>query len=378
VRIGVDARCLRGGPDRFTGVATATWNLLRGLLEEPGVEVVLYPGFHRRGVFDPSVLDGAALRVRWDRLPAPLHRWTAAAFPIDARRAGIDVFLGPDYLLPPLRGAPAVLVVNDLSFYRYPGSVSEPVLKLLRRDFPRSAARAARLVTPSEFSRREVLELLAPGEERVATIPWAPPPELGPAAGEEVEEFCRRRGLERGYLLAMGSLQPRKNLRRLLRAFHAWRQGRPAAPRLVLTGGTAWKSDELAAEIGTLPESVVRLGSVPAGDLRALYCAAGALAFPSLYEGFGLPIVEAMACGIPVLTSSWSACPEVAGDAALCVDPEDDRALEAGIERVLTDQDLRRRLIARGFERAGQFSFRETARRYREVLEAAAGERAGV
>jgi hypothetical protein len=286
-------------------------------------------------VFDPAVLDGSAVRVRWDLLPARLHRWTAAAFPIDARRAGIDVFLGPDYLLP-LRGAPAVLVVNDLSFYRYPGSVSEPVLARLRRDFPRSAARAARLVTPSEFSRREVLELLAPGEARVATIPWAPPPGMEPASEGEIEDFCRRRGLERGYLLAVGSLQ----LHRALRAFLAGGAGGPrrARPTSFWPGNrTTWPRDRVpagaVARLETAGKSAPRsaAGRLPSARVRAAI------------------VEEPLAAGSPLLSS----CP--GGGTRPCVDPNNPGRSE-GIEQVLTDQALRS--SPRGFERARRFSFR--------------------
>jgi glycosyltransferase involved in cell wall biosynthesis len=182
-------------------------------------------------------------------------------------------------------------------------------------------------------------------------------------------DFLDRYRLTPGYLLAVGSLQPRKNVRRLLRTFFRWRTGRSSGVRLVLTGAITWKSEDVIADVEAQPGAVVRLGHVSAEDLPALYTAAGALAFPSLYEGFGLPILEAMACGTPVLTSDCASCPEVAGKAALFVDPEDDDALYEGIDRILGDTTLRRSLRMRGFDQAGKFSWRRTARRYLDMFQ---------
>jgi len=179
-----------------------------------------------------------------------------------------------------------------------------------------------------------------------------------------------RHGITGDYVLAIGTREPRKNHRRLLQAFGALPAEVRARTQLVVIGAAGWGIDDEPTHVD---ERVVWTGYVPEGDMRALLSAATAFAYPSLFEGFGLPILEAMACDIPVLTSNTSSMPEVAGDAALLVDPRSVEAMSNALTRLLTEPALRRELVSRGRTQRTRFSVRRTAEQYRELYEQAAG-----
>jgi glycosyltransferase involved in cell wall biosynthesis len=207
-------------------------------------------------------------------------------------------------------------------------------------------------------------------EEKVTVIPLAPNEAFQPVNQADAVDTVTRYGLQPGrYFLHVGTVEPRKNLLRLLRAFERISRADPRAPDLVFVGGSGWRNREFYRAIETSPAgSRVRLmGYLPEHDLAALYSASLATVYPSLYEGFGLPPLEAMACGAPVVTSNTSSLPEVVGDAALLVDPRDVGAIEAALVQVKEDPVLREALRAKGLQRAKQFSWDVTARRTLEV-----------
>jgi glycosyltransferase involved in cell wall biosynthesis len=267
--------------------------------------------------------------------------------------AGLDAMLYPYWPCPPRRrrGAPpAVMVVHDLAFRVRPHEVPWQQRVYMGSILPGALRRSARVLTPSEATRRALLERYPlPGlADRVEVVPegWS----LG-----AVEPAPLPAGLEPGFLLAVGTIEPRKNYPRLLAAYRLLRARGPAPP-LVVVGRVGWAYgsalDELRAEPG-----VRLLTGVDDPGLRGLYRAAGALAFPSLYEGFGLPLLEAMADGLPALVGDAGALPELAGDAALLVDPLDVEAIADGLERVLGDGALRDRLAAAGRCRAARYTW---------------------
>jgi glycosyltransferase involved in cell wall biosynthesis len=207
-------------------------------------------------------------------------------------------------------------------------------------------------------------------ESKITVIPLAPNEAFRPVSRVQAETTVARYGLRPSrYFLHVGTIEPRKNLLRLLRAFERISRADPQAPDLVFIGGSGWRNREFYRAVETSPaRSRVRLlGYLPEQDLAALYSASMATVYPSLYEGFGLPPLEAMACGAPVVTSNTSSLPEVVGDAALLVDPSDVGAIEAALVRVKGDPELRETLGYRGLQRARQFSWDITARRTLEV-----------
>ena len=233
-----------------------------------------------------------------------------------------------------------------------------------------AASRADRIITPSHHTREDVLKLLPVEPERVVVVPEGVDLIFKPQPEAEVAERLAPLGLRAGeYLLFLGTIEPRKNLGRLLEAVEA---AGATVGLLVLAGGQGWNNAAIRSAIARLTRAgrVRALGYVP-DDLRApLLAGARDFVYPSLYEGFGLPPLEAMACGTPVLTSNVSALPEVMGDAALSVDPTDVSALTAALTRIWGDEALRADLRARGLARASQFSWDRTARLTLDVYHA--------
>ncbi len=280
--------------------------------------------------------------------------------------AGLEAMLYPYWPCPPRRRAsapPAAMVVHDLAYRVRPGEVPWQQRVYMGSIMPRALRRAASVLTPSEATRRDLLEQYPlPGlERRVRVVPegWS----LGGTTPGSLPD-----GLEPGYLLAVGTIEPRKNYPRLLAAYRLLK-GRGQAPPLVVAGRVGWAYgsalDELRGEPG-----VMLLTGADDGQLRALFQSAGALAYPSLYEGFGLPLLEAMAEGLPALAGDAGALPELAGDAALLVDPTDVEAIAAGLERVLGDAELRSRLADAGRLRASTYTWERAAAVALEVLDA--------
>jgi alpha-1,3-rhamnosyl/mannosyltransferase len=279
--------------------------------------------------------------------------------------AGLDAILYPYWPCPPRRrpGAPpAVMVVHDLAFRVRPGEVPWQQRVYMGSIMPGALRRAAAVLAPSRATRRDLLEQYPlPGlAARTTVVPegWSL---------DTVAPGALPAGLEPGFLLAVGTIEPRKNYPRLLAAYRLLR-ARTGAPPLVVVGRVGWAYGSALDELRAQP-GVHLLSDVDDATLRALYRSAAALAFPSLYEGFGLPLLEAMAEGLPAVAGDAGALPELAGDAALLVDPLDVEAIAAGLERVLADGELRARLAAAGPRRAAGYSWAAAAEATLGVLD---------
>ncbi len=301
----------------------------------------------------------------WQRLRLPL--------PVELLTGRLDVFHSPDFVLPPVRRAKTVLTVHDLSFLRNPGWSSPPLYAYLLRSVPPAVARADVILADSVSTQRDLMELLRVPAERISVVYPGAEPQFCPSADAEMlRAALERLGLSQPYILAVGTLQPRKNYPRLIRAFAQLRRGHSLPHQLVISGGQGWLFDEIHATIQALNlhDEVRLVGFVADDDLPALYQGADLLAFPSLYEGFGIPVLEALACGTPVVTSTTSSLPEAAGDAALLVDPEDEAALAEAMWRLVDDQALRTDLRQRGFAQVRRFGWAESARQLRAIYHA--------
>jgi len=250
----------------------------------------------------------------------------------------------------------------------------------LRLTVRRTARRAAHVIAPSEFTRRDLIETYKLDPARVTAIPLAASEHFRPVedAGE-IERVRRLYGIAGEYVLAVGSIQPRKNLARLVRAYSGLRRerGRSNLPQLVLVGKQAWLYGETlrAVEEEGVRDCVRMTGYVSEADLPALYTGALCFAYPSYFEGFGLPPLEAMRCGTPVLVGDRTSLPEVVGDAALTADPFDTGALARALARLIDDAALRAELRARGLKRASAFDWRDTARMTLQVYRRVTGDR---
>jgi glycosyltransferase involved in cell wall biosynthesis len=300
--------------------------------------------------------------------------WTYLRRPrLPARFGHIDVIHATNpAAIPPAREDQALVVtVHDLAFRRFPDLFPPRWLRFYRRGLTIAAREADLILTPSALTADE-LEADGIERTRLRVTPLAPPRAV-PSVADSSHE-ARRLEPDRPFVLAVGTLEPRKNLPRLVRAFRRAIKEADLPHALVLAGPAGWHQDALVAEIDADPEGRVhRIGLVSDVEVDGLYRDASAVAYVSLYEGFGLPVLEALAHGVPTLASNSSSIPEVAGDAALLVDPEDEDAIASGLVRILTDEALRGDLAAKGPVRAATFSWEATARgtlaAYREAIE---------
>ena len=298
----------------------------------------------------------------------------------ELRRRPRPDLLHVQYTAPPLAPCPVVATIHDLSFEHLPETFKRRSWMQLRLTVRRTARRASHVIAPSEFTRRDLIETYGLDPERVAAIPLAASPRFRPVEdGEEIARVRRRYGVGGEYVLAVGSIQPRKNLARLVRAYSLLRRerGRSNLPQLVLVGKRAWLYGETlrAIEEEGAKGSVVLTGYVSEADLPALYSGALCFVYPSYFEGFGLPPLEAMSCGAAVLTGNRTSLPEVVGDAALTADPLDEGALARALARLIDDDALRAELRARGLRRARLFDWRDTARMTLQVYRRVTGDR---
>jgi glycosyltransferase involved in cell wall biosynthesis len=315
---------------------------------------------------------------RWSAIPATWFERTSMRWerPRLERLVRFDVLFAPNFVPPPTRTRRLVLTVHDLAYRLHPDTAPLATRRWLER-LDRALRQAARIIVPSHATRSDLLEHYPVDPERVRVIHHGVNAERlrRPPEGM-IAQTRRRHGIEGPYLLFLGGIEPRKNLPAIVRAFAEL----PEDARLVIAGGSvAWNPegreqlDRALAGLSPATRNRITLtGYLREPEKVALLAGADALVFTSLYEGFGFPLLEAMAAGTPVLTSDLSSLPEVAGDAALLVDPESERAITEGMERLLGDPDLRARLAAAGQDRVREFRWERTARLTAQVLREAA------
>jgi len=301
--------------------------------------------------------------------------WENAALPLRLRGQKLDALFCAKNLVPWFtpRGLRTVIMVYDLVYFPIGGRYLDeyPALDVayMRRFLPGSVRRADRIIAISANTAKDVKDLFAPDPAKVSVaylgVDVPPPAAFSP---EYLGEVRCRHALTRPYIFYCGTLSPRKNMKRVLEAFAGMRTEIPHD--FVVTAGKSWNDREVHDAVRRLGlgDRFRQLGDVPASDMPALYRMADAFVYVSLYEGFGLPVLEAMACGCPVLTSNTSSIPEVAGDAALMVDPLDATAISAGLRRILGDRSFADELRRRGQAQAAKFTWDETARNISGVL----------
>jgi alpha-1,3-rhamnosyl/mannosyltransferase len=322
---------------------------LRGLAGEEAIGLFprigrLGPLRHDRSIASPAVtaLGLAALHAANTlRLPAPA--WMAR---------GADVFHCSNQLHRPPRGRPWTATLYDASCWRLPECHTPANILAERRFAARILTRAAAVIAISESTRRDAIGLLGLSPERVVTIHSGVAEEFFHASSDDAARVRARWGLGKPYVLVLGTIEPRKNLDRLLDAWQSLRPDLRAAYDLAVAGLPGWSCRGTLARLDAGIPGVRRLGYVPESDLPGLTRGAALLAYPSLFEGFGLPLAQAMACGVAAITSSVSSMPEIAGEAARIVDPLSTGEIAAALDGLLADPDARARLGALGRERA--------------------------
>lgn len=361
---------------RRTGVGHYAANLMAALRRVSGDETeFLY--FSNR--YDPAAAREGALVpgpiYEHDRLPSQMA-WLQLGLPRSILRTRPDICHFPNHLLPilDLPARPSVVTVHDMSVYRFPWSQPTKAVVVHRALLPLVRRGNCMVVTGSNSARDDILDRLRLPPERVRVVYEGVDPTFSPVSRTEDVDVLAAHGITFPYVLSVGTLEPRKNQSRLIEAFAALVRQERVPHHLVLVGAEGWKDAKLRQQMRR-PDMAGRihaLGYVPTAHLPALYRGADAFAFPSLYEGFGLSALEALACGTPALISTDRALREIAGDAALAADPYSVESIGAGLWQLLSDHTLARALEARGVARSRQFTWdrcgAETMGLYREML----------
>ncbi len=368
--IGVNAHLLSLAEGyRSAGISSYIYNLLPHLpVAATEMECTIFVGEKRYG-------GAPGLRLQVSRLPTarPAVRilWEQALLPWVARREGIDLLHNMAFVGPVASPCPFIVTVHDLSFLFYPHSF-RPLRRSYLRLFARiSVHRARRVIAVSESTKRDLVETYGISSAKIDVVHNGVDESFRPLPADQVAAFRQQKKLPDRFALFVGTLEPRKNIAGLLDAYAKLPEGRPP---LVLVGGKGWFYDEIFGRVQALGlNNEVRFaGFVPTEELPFWFNAADLFVYPSLYEGFGLPPLEAMACGTAVITSTTSSLPEVVGRAGQLVDPTDADALAATMSRVLGDGDLRREMQVAGLKQAAGFSWEEAARKtvdsYRRAL----------
>ena len=368
VRIAIDARKLRD-----YGIGTYVRNVLRHLSRiDHDTEYVVLCRERDCGV-------AAELGENFRAVPESSPTYSVReqlSVPMDLRRERADLFHAPHYVLPPLTPCRAVVTIHDCIHLQFPQYLPHRLgYAYARSALWLAAHRAARVLTVSEASKRDILRYFSVPAAKVDVIYNAIDERYRqPPSDEEISRVRERYQLNDPYVLYAGNIKPHKNLERLIEAFHLLRRGGLDNVKLLIIGDEISKYATLRRAVHRykLHKHVRFFGFVPDSTLAVLYRLAGVFVFPSLYEGFGLPPLEAMASGTPVVTSNLSSLPEVVGDAAMLIDPYDPASIEQAMRRVLTEPELREDLRARGLARVNEFSWDRSVRRihaiYREVL----------
>jgi glycosyltransferase involved in cell wall biosynthesis len=356
MRIGIDARLVHY---RQAGISQYTLRLLDELARiAPDDEFVVFQS--RK---DRRELVGEPNFVRHPLWTPPHHRLEQWLLPLELATVDLDVLHSPDFIPPFRRNCKSVITIHDLNFLLYPHFLT-PQSASYYGQIDQAVRKCDHIIAVSESTKRDIVRLTGAPENKITVVYEAAHPIFRPIDDEALLAAAKERlGIDRDYILFVSTIEPRKNVPTLLVAFKRLLDSYHSPVNLVLAGEKGWLFDEVFALVDKfeLKGRVQFLGRVSLEDLLGLYNAAKMLVHPAFYEGFGLPPLEAMACGTPVVVSNTSALPEIVGDAAMLVDPTDEDGMAVAIWRVLSDESLQRQMRERGLRRARRFSWKKAA-----------------
>jgi len=369
---------------RLTGVGNCIYHTARALLEaDARNRYTFYYSYFSDRLVSPAYPDDARANTSFSALHAAkgfldAHHAVRAAARTCAETwhrlmtctRRFDLYYEPNYIPLPMRARRRVTTVHDLSFHVHPEWHPADRIEYFSKRFLKRIVRSDVITADSEFTRQELLDLLRIDEARVRVV------HLGydgavfrEHSPEDVARFREAHRLPERFILFVGSIEPRKNINRLLDAYALLPDETRGEIKLVVAGFSGWRNDDTMRRLDAMKDDVTFLGYLDVAELGLCYAAATVFAYPSLYEGFGLPPLEALACGCPVVASDIPPLREVCGDAARFVAPEQPESITEGVQKVLSDKDLRRKLSAEGLRRAEGFSWEKTAREMLAIFE---------
>jgi len=372
-RIAIDATAL---PVKPVGAGNYIVHLTRSLAAlESGFEWIIFVQRASRNVLGVEPRKDLKIVELDDKPPAARLVWEQARFPALIRQMGVDLLHSPHYTRPVFLSCRSVVTFHDMTFFLFPHLHTRSKRIFFPLAMQMSKRRADLLIADSESTRQDAIRILKISPEKIVTVPLGVSPDFRPITDCALKDEVRRKyKLPDQFILFVGLVEPRKNLPLLLDAYYqVCKQG--DAPPLVITGRRGWMYEQVFEQIRSLglQEKVHFTGYVSSQELPIVYNLAEVFVYPSLYEGFGFPPLEAMACGTPVITSAVSSMPEYVGSAGILVPPGDQTALAGALRNVLDDEKLRRELKRKGPEQAAKYTWERTARQtlqlYRQVLQ---------
>ncbi len=385
MNIAIDGRHLF---DQLSGIGRYTSELVSALYAEKcehNIYLYAYRGSklftHISHDMDEAKLNEVLGQSSGFRVPYPFRKISRLSVTWVAnhrKRPPIHAFLWTNFLGDFSRDYKSIITIHDMAHHYYPHYVVPGHDVNLPRYLKSHASRADLILCISENTRKDVINILGVPEEKVWVTYMGVSRVFCSNRDENLLSDLRKRyGLPERFILFVGTIEPRKNLVKLVEAFHMLYSRDRIKEPLVIVGGKGWKNEPLYELIRKLKieDRIIFTGHVSDTDLPLFYNSATVFAYPSLYEGFGMPVIEAMACGVPVVTSNVSSLPEVAGDAAILVNPEDPEEIASGINRILTDEDLYKNLQDRGFKQASKFTWESCAKKTLEAIYYVAGSR---
>jgi len=365
MKIGIDGIPLAQAK---TGVGHYTFEIASGVsLANPSDQVHVVSHLP----FEPSAIthDTGNLNFIHEHVNAATKHWWTLGLPLYIRRNSLDLFHGTNFDIPVWGGRPTVLTIHDLSLLLFPETHEARRVSRAKRRLPTMARLATKIIVPTESVRSEVVEHFKVDADKIVPVAEAPRRCFRPISRVDAEPTLKKLGVEEQFILYVGAIEPRKNLITLVKALEEIYRSTDLRPRLVIAGPTAWLADDLFRYVEQSPvkERLKLTGYLGDEDLRALYSTCAVMNFPALYEGAGLPPLEAMACGAPVVTSDARAVVEMVGDGARVVAAKDVNELAATLVELVKNSDARASLSKRGLHRATEFSWERAAKTTYEV-----------
>lgn len=364
-----------------TGVGYYTNNLINSILyldQENEYNLFYYNFFNRKYEFD---IDGNRVSSKEIKfIPQRVFNfvWRYIDFPkLDTIVGKMDLFHFPNFTMMPVKKGKVVITVHDLSFMRYPHFTEPKNLKLLKRLFVKSIHRADLIFADSEFTKRDIIDVYHIDENKIQTVYLGVDNKFNANITlSEIEKVKEKYFLPDKYIFYVGTLEPRKNIPALLNAYKLLKERNKGLPyKLVIVGMKGWLYNKIFQDIQKLQleNDIIFTGYVEDNDLHLIYSGGSLLVYPSFYEGFGFPVIEAMACGIPVVCSDKTSLPEVAGDASIFCSTDDYEEISIKIEQVLSDKQLKKEMVNKGFQQARKFTWEKTAKTvlssYKELVQ---------